>query len=452
MTTEAPIPNRWKDERETAGIATAHQLAKRADVDPDWYDNIEQGRTLPTADELQRLTTALGIPASRLYAIAYRQLIPGQAANTLGERPSTYFRDLTEHSHMLVSRDELAWFERQPGANHRADVFMNLSCAAQLVPNLLLDTVAVLERLDVSFVAAAGAPACCGKPFLHADHPETTEGIGRARILRTVGWGAKTQVNWCTACQAMFTAGAARRSVVDGVDHPVREVQVLTFLEQRVRELGDRVPWRKPVPRRVLVEGHPAWGVVARDAQEAGARLLSLIPGVQVVDLYDGHSDESPCTMRGRDPGWTPPPEYERRNTAEDVGEHRTTLADYADSRGADTVSCQHQSCHALWSRYASDRLAVRHAVSILAEALGCAHPDRYQAAARLGNPDEFLSQTREVWQSWSMTESRARELAAGISDPTYADAATQHSCGGHGDCRENLVTVDVLAGALRPG
>jgi hypothetical protein len=143
-------------------------------------------------------------------------------------------------------------------------------------------------------------------------------------------------------------------------------------------------------------------------------------------------------------------PQAKQPRTAAEVRERREFLADTLNAMGADTVSCQHQGCHLLWSYYASDRLAVKHYVSVLAEALGVDHPDRFQAAARLGDPEAVLEQTRPIWQAWQLTEARARHLAFELADPRFAEGVTQHACGG-GNCGEQLVSIDVLTAEVRP-
>jgi Fe-S oxidoreductase len=450
---ETLFTNGLRDQRLASGIATQQELAERADLDPEWYSKLEAGKVLPTAEQLERLTAALGdIPPAALYGLGYRAVIPGALDLLNGESPATTYRQFADQGHVLLHRDEVAWFDRQPGPDHHPDVFLNLSCSTQQVPHLLLDTVAVAEKLGVSFVAAAGSVACCGSLFNNTGQVETAERVAQQRLRRSLGWGTKVHVNFCSSCQATTTTAAARRRHVDGVEHPVREVQLYTYLEERLRELGDRVPWKRRMPCRVLVEGHPAASDPHREAQEAMARLLALIPGVQVVGLYDGKSEESPCTAHGRfELGWTEPEWLRQQDDPEHVRAHRDRLAKYVRSRGADTVSNQHQNCHLAWSRYISDRLSVRHAVSILADALDCAHPDRRQAAIRLGDPEAFMEQTRPNWQSWGISEARARELSAAISNPTYADAAAHCSCGGGGRCRENLISIDVLTGSSRP-
>jgi Fe-S oxidoreductase len=431
------IPNDFERARRGARMSQA-ELAERAGLARDWYEYIEAGRILPTYEELTRLCDALGgIAPEELYQAIYLHLMTTPSEGD-GSRPSDYFRESADQSHMLVARDELTWLERHRKPDRAVDVFVNLSCSTQQVPHLLLDTVAVLEALDVSFVAAAGPIACCGKPFLrHLGRRDRFEQTSRRNLERGLAWGAKVHVNWCTACQITTTTAVSRRELCEGSTHPVSEVHVLAFIEDRLRELGDRVPWRHEIKRRVLVEGLPGVSPIHRDAQLAAARALERVPGVEVVGLYDGASADSPSVNGLSALG------------AEAVAADRQRLADTVRALGADTVCCQHQLSHARWSRYASDRLAVRHPISVVADALGCAHPDRHQAAVRLGDPQEFVRQTRTVWQSWGLDETRALELAAEICDPAFADPAVQCGCGS-GSCDNGEATVDVLRGHVR--
>src|SRR5919106_3523422 len=171
MSTEALMTNRLREKREAAGFDTPEALAAAVDIEPEWYAHMEAGHVLPTHEELDRLTSALGgVLRSQLFDLGSLNLIPGQRNNEQGYNPRTMYRDLSDTCHVLLSRDEVNWFERQPGPDHDVDVFMNLSCGTQAAPHLLLDTVSVLERMDVSFVAVAGPAACCGKPFTNVDN------------------------------------------------------------------------------------------------------------------------------------------------------------------------------------------------------------------------------------------------------------------------------------------
>jgi hypothetical protein len=443
-------PNNIRAERLRAGFATAAELAARANIEPSTYDAIEDGRILATTEEFERIREALGgIEQNRLYRIAFLQLM-GVDPKYSTLAPAKLIRAVGGAKELLVAKDELMWQEKRVRPDAPVDVFLALSCGTQASPHLLLDTIAVCEALGISYVAAAGPAGCCGKPYVANRMTNVGDAWSRERTSFALESGAKEIVSWCTACQQNATILAARRSVTSGTVHPIRESQVLTFLKEEIAARGDRVPWKREVGRKVLAEGHVRTSPVHAAALEAEVALLKLIPGVEVAGVYDGFEPDSPCAFAAREESYG---QWRRDETAEDVVEHRAMLADMVHARGADTVACQHQGCHQAWSRYVSDRLAVRHPVSIVAEALGVEHPDRYQAAARIGDPKEIVEQTRPVWSTWDITEERAYELAKMIVDPRYAAGVTACACGseGRGSCRENLVSIDILTATTQP-
>jgi hypothetical protein len=444
------IPNGLETERLAAGIETPEALAERADIDPALYRAMEDGSLLPRREEFDRILSVLGdVPEERLYITNYRQLIGLETGH--GERQRDYpglFAWLREAERLLISKDEMTWLETRSVPDRRVDVFLSMSCGTQQTPHLLLDTVDVCEALGVNFAAAAGPAGCCGKPYIAQGNVQS----GEAWIWAKAKWaqkiGARVQVNWCTACQATATTSAARRKIIEGEDHPVRETQTLTFLADRLEELGDRVPWRTAVHKRVVSEGHH-WSPIHTQAWEANARILRLIPGVEVVDSYDGFSAESPCGWRAREKAQGP---WSGPETTEAVIARRLELAEVIHNLGGDTVACQHQGCHKIWSKFAGDDMTVQHSVSILAEAMGCAHPDRYQAATRIGDAAEIVEQTRNNWESWGLAEADAMALAQEyLVDERYAAGVTACSCGAGEGCSEGLISIDVLRATARP-
>ena len=444
---EIVAPNFLRRERERLGLSAA-EVARRAEMDLSYYELLEAGRLMPSGKaELDRLCAALdGINHHNLYVLNFLQLMSADEAYSKTP-PAKLIKQVGGAKELLISRDEVTWQEKRTKPDGPVDAFLSMSCGTQAAPHLLLDTIAVCEALGISFVAAAGPAGCCGKPYVANGMAEVGESWSRAKTDYAVDIGAKEIVVWCTACQANATTLAARREVMHGERHPVRETQILRFLADRIRAMGPNVPWKREVHRRVLAEGHDRQSPVHAAALRANADLLSLIPGVTVVDIYDGFEQESPCAYAAREESYGT---WRRDETHEDVQRRRETLATLFARRGADTIANQHQGCHQAWSRYASDAVSVRHAVSIVAEALDVAHPDRYQAAAVIGDPAEIVRQTRPVWESWGMSEERALQLAKMIADPKFAAGVTACACGEGGGCKEDLISVDVLAGTKR--
>jgi transcriptional regulator with XRE-family HTH domain len=440
--TTVMAPNRLREERIAAGIETRRLLAARIGVELDYLGMFEEGLFFPSKEELERILAVLRVPVERIYPTNWRQAL-GIDAPPEGYDFPGHFELLRGPERLLVSRDEITWSEARPKPDEPVDVFVSLSCGTQATPHLLLDTVAVLRALGVRFAAAAGAAGCCGSPYVRRGKPESATAWMRAKAKGARGLGASVNVNWCTNCQLTLTK-ADRDGVTDPVE--VRQVQILTYLEETVRALGDKVPWKKKVERRAVAEGHWAWSEVHRGAQVAEAHLLGLIPGVTVMGFYDGHQQDSPCAVRSGRPSGLPP--WTPDLTADDVRARRARIAERMLELGADTVACQHQGCHQIWSAYASD-VTVKHAVSILAEALGCEHPDRYQAALQAGDARTVVAQTEPNWRSWGLSEADALALATDLVDRRYAEG-TGCTCGRE-QCADELIAVDVLTATRRP-
>jgi transcriptional regulator with XRE-family HTH domain len=442
-------PNRIREERLAAGLSGS-EVADRLGMETQYVTLFERGVVFPTPDQLRTIVAVLGVPVERLYPGNWKQAV-GLEERPPAERTdiSAFFDAVRGAERLLVSPDEVTWTERRPTAPGPIEVLLSLSCGTRAAPNVLLDTVFVFEALGISFVAAAGPGGCCGSPYDKTGQPRAEHNWIRSKAAHAASLGASTNVSLCPGCLTRLSPAAQSES------YPLREYHVLTFFEERLRALGDRVPWKKEQQRRVVSECHAAWPATHQELGRANARLLSLIPGVEVVATYDGSDEISPCGHRTSaarsalyketDSGaWRP------AVSAEEIRERRTRLEAKFGAMGVDTVCCTHPGCQFSWSRYATDRLQVVHAVSILADALGGAHPDRFQAAARLADPEAVLQQTRAVWTAWGLSEEQARLLATDLADPRYAQGLAA-SCAGE-SCGRDLITVDVLSAVIGRG
>jgi transcriptional regulator with XRE-family HTH domain len=433
----ALFPNRLAEARHRADI-DADRLAAASGMDRSWYEHIEAGRILPTVEELDLIRAALG-------GVAVERLYPKGLANTIGgdrrgERPdyAAFFSGLSAAAHLLVSKDEAAWLDKDAAPDRQVEVFMRLSCGPQQVPHLMADTVAVLRALGVSFAAGAGPAYCCGTYYRHYGDTAAGSRMYDASVARVASWGARTTVHMCTQCQNTYSELAARRDA-SGQPAMGEDIQLLSYLERLLRSRGDRVPWRAAVDARVLVlmgngmDGGDDVSPVHGEARRKIADVLKLVPGVEVIGYVDPPNDLGISFVK--------PP----RDRAE-VIDRRARLAQLVRSRGADTISHFHHAGQRGWSRYASEHVRVRHPISLVADALGCAAPDRFQEMSMLGDPEEALQRLRPVWTSWEMTEDAARRVARELFDPRFAGDAECGRCGG-GQCRESLVTMDELHG-----
>ncbi|MBM4420137.1 MAG: hypothetical protein FJ034_00835 [Chloroflexi bacterium] len=276
--------------------------------------------------------------------------------------------------HLLVPKTDMTWIHEQKVEFGRpVDVFVNMSCGSQLAPHITMEIPGVLRALGVTFTAGSGRQFCCGKIYKTRDKWDAGEKMGQMSIDRFLGWGAKTAVHQCHSCQIVYSEYTER---VPEAAPGMTNVHMSTFIEQRLLELGDKVPWRKRLDYRVLVEGFgPELSSVHYAATQAELRMLALVPGVQVLGMVEPPTRGAPCKTNVP----AGPSVLAFLSDAEREEVKRELEEQAARRGGADVISPNAHYCQREWSKFSTPKLAVKSWISILAEALGCSYPDRSQ-------------------------------------------------------------------------
>jgi len=462
MSVEAIFPNNLTRERESLGL-TRDQLAVQADVDLRLLTELEEGRMLPTYEELERIRAKLGdVAPLDLYSTSLVNSISDERYWQDGTNYKRFYQSMEEAGHLLVAPDEMLWLDRHVKPDRQVEFALNLSCSTQFVPHMMLDAVSVLDALGVDFKAGASKMFCCGTYFRRTGKLTGTPRLNASSVGRMEAWGATTAIHTCTQCVNTFTEISRRQEYETGESQGMTHIQLLDFLDRRLEELGDKVPWKSEVRAKIVGHGHSDFSYVHDKAKHDVEKVARHIPGVEFRGDLDQIFMDYICNSSLKVVGFSGevrkgakalPPELEPPKTPERVAERRRDLAEIVASYGADTVSPQHQTCLQMWQPFASEKVRVRHVISLLAEALGVAHPDRYQAASALGDTDAIVDQTEPIWSQWGMTREKAFETARGMFDPAYQTADSKCACGKSAGERcgngggQHLIGIDVLKG-----
>jgi hypothetical protein len=157
--------------------------------------------------------------------------------------------------------------------------------------------------------------------------------------------------------------------------------------------------------------------------------LLRRIPGVEVIGIADTPTLDL-CDNAG--------PKIATIGTEEYLTA-QAELERYLREAGADTMVTLYHGCTRELGKFASDRLRVRHYVSVLAEAFGVSKPDRFSELWRLADPEKIVEASRPSWESWDITEDEALRLAHKYFVPSYA--VNQPDCPCNGACTRTGAT-----------
>jgi hypothetical protein len=345
----------------------------------------------------------------------YEDTMPPTAPTTADFAYPAFYQAMLDREHMQVARDEVTWTER-PGSGEQVDVLLNFGCNVRQTPHLMRQAVAVLEALNVDFAAVAGQQYCCGKPYSNNGLKDAARRVVEASVRRMGSYEPKRTIQWCSACEMQFAD-----VVIPDVGISFQSEGMATFLIDCLDELGEQVPWQRSVPTKVVVHGHFGEHAV-RDAHPSVTMdLLRRIPGVEVVGLADDPS-LLVCDNAG--------PRIATIGTREYM-DAQSAIEGHVRATGAETLVTLYHGCTRELGKFASDRLRVRHYISIVAEALGISIPDRFSELWRLGDPDRVVEASRPYWQSWGIGEEEARRLAHKYFVPSYAVDAPDCPCNG---------------------
>lgn len=328
-----------------------------------------------------------------------------------------FFKAMTDREHLQVSRDEATWSERPDPPEGGVDVLLNFGCNVRQTPHLQREAVAVLDVLGVDFAAVAGQPFCCGKPYSSQGLTDVALRVVDASVRRMASYRPKRAVQWCSACEMHF-----QDVVQPEIGIEFQSDGLASFLVERIDALGDRVPWQRDVAIRGVVHGHLGEHPV-RDAHPSLAmRLLERIPAVEVIGYAETATLEL-CDNHG--------PKMSTIGTDEYLAA-QADLERYLSASGADTIVTLYHGCTRELGKFANERIRVRHYISILAEALGVAKPDRFSEYWRMADPAKIVEASRPNWESWGISEDEALSLAHKYFVPSYAVNAPDCPCDGH--------------------
>jgi hypothetical protein len=313
---------------------------------------------------------------------------------------------------LLLTRDEVQWTARLGAKPERSDVVVNFGCGQQLTPHLMLETVDVLETLGMTVTAVAGSQWCCGMAA-EDEGLEATVKVVRGSVRHMARYEPHTTVH---ACGGWWPQTARLRE--RGEDVCFGLAYIADFVLQALEQRQDEIEWHSQVAVPSLLhlktpeidaEVPAERGASVGIADARVSSIMQMIPNVEVVADIEATPRGNPCDEGPDGDGL-----FDAASPAQ-LETIKTELADHAERRAAAQVVCVHHACFREWGKFATERLPVRHYISVLAEAMGVARPNRYHACWALPTLDDIVDETRPAWESWDLSRQEAAALAADI-------------------------------------
>ena len=316
------------------------------------------------------------------------QLARGFARRQTGEAPlkarwrqgfQKMSRGVRILSRLQLPPETLARVRGQPAPPRRnpPDVVFYTGCNILKTPHIALLCLNTLDLLGVDYEVMGGPGQCCGVYQFREGDFDNTARVGYTTIDGLAAAGTSTVLSWCPSCQVQIGEVALPSYETRFGVRPFDLNPFLVFLADHAEALARLM--RHRVEKRVALHERP----VLPSVQAAVRRLLSIVPGVELVEIdvpRVGTQANSLAVL----------PAFKRELAARE-------LAAVADA-GVTTLATIYHACHRELCDVGDGRsFEVVNFMEILGEGLGLHSEDLYKRLKMIRDVDDIIVETSSL-------------------------------------------------------
>jgi heterodisulfide reductase subunit D len=264
--------------------------------------------------------------------------------------------------------------QSQPSRRSPPDVVFYTGCNIIKTPHIALLCLDVLDLLEVDYEVMGGPGQCCGVYQFREGDFDNTARVGFATIDGLAAAGTSTVLSWCPSCQVQIGEVALPNYEMHNGTRPFDLNPFLVFLADRAETLAGLMQHR--VEKRVALHERPVLPAV----QAAVRRLLSIVPGVELVEIDVPRVGTQANTLAVL-------PAFKRELVARE-------LAAVADA-GVTTLATIYHACHRELCDVGDGRsFEVVNFMELLGEGLGLKSEDLYKRLKAIRDVDDIIVET----------------------------------------------------------
>jgi Fe-S oxidoreductase len=330
------------------------------------------GKCIPACPEA--IDTRFMVQLARGFA---RQQAGEAALNTRWRQGfQTMSRGVRILSRLQLPLETLARVRGQSGTRRERppDVVFYTGCNILKTPHIALLCLDVLDLLGVDYEVMGGPGQCCGVYQFREGDFDNTARVSYATIDGLATAGTSTVLSWCPSCQVQIGEVSLPSYEARFGSRPFDLNPFLVFLAGHAETLAGMMKQR--VEKRVAPHERPVLPAV----QQAVRQLLSIIPGVELVEIdvpRVGTQANSLAVL----------PEFKRELVARE-------LAAVADA-GVTTLATIYHACHRELCDVGDGRsFEVVNFMEVLGEGLGLHSEDLYKQLKLMRGIDDIIVET----------------------------------------------------------
>jgi heterodisulfide reductase subunit D len=329
------------------------------------------------------------------------QLARGFARTQAGDKPlntrwrqgfQTMSRGVRILSRLQLPPETLARVRGQTEEprQHPPDVVFYTGCNILKTPHIALLCLDVLDLLEIDYEVMGGPGQCCGVYQFREGDFDNTARVSYTTIDGLASAGTSTVLSWCPSCQVQIGEVTLPSYEARFGARPFDLNPFLVFLADHADKLAPMMKHR--VDKRVALHERPVLPAV----QGAVRRLLSIVPGVELVEIdvpRVGTQANSLAVL----------PAFKRELMARE-------LAAVADA-GVTTLATIYHACHRELCDVGDGRsFEVVNFMEILGEGLGLEAEDLYKRLKVIKEVDDIIVETTPLIAEHSLDLDTVRE------------------------------------------
>jgi len=327
------------------------------------------------------------MPALAKIAAAGREFPPRIYQHTHGHRH--HFPDF--FSALQIKPSEERWLRKAPANPEPVDVVLFG------MPHLLLETVAILERMGLSFVVLSAHELCCGASPMLCGDLDGAQNIGRELISTIASFRPKQAVFFCTSCQVMSQWTLPRFNSI-----PFQTYELSHFLLENL----DKIPFAHTVDKVVTL--HDSYTMASLGTFDGMRTLLQAIPGLTLVEME--HNRENNLCCGGFATSMRP----------EVVKAARRAPLDEATATGAEIMALTCTGCQKSFAPLQHQYpFQIQNYISLVAEGVGVNYEDKFTKYMDSGDVAKVLAEARDCIEESHFSQDEAEKVLSDYFD-TY--------------------------------
>lgn len=311
---------------------------------------------------------------------------------------AAYFREVDVMPALQMLPEEMPWMQAIPENPEARDTVFYLGCQSLKTPHFVMEAMDVLKALGLDFATIGGPANCCGS--VHQNFGKDyaiAEKVSASATERIMAFKPNNVLTVCPNCTHQYENVVAKKAAL-----PFEMTHFYDFILERAAGLKfvERLDIKVGLHRHVGSSHH-------QDRHgDACKEILSLIPGIEVVDL-PGFPELGPlCYMRAV--RGVPDERYE---------EMMRQMFGAAQEAGCDVVAtiyhaCQRELCH----EEARGDFKVRSVLGLVAEAMGFPpREDKILAYKKMGDIEKVMAAVEPNMKAHGISPDVARTVLTSV-------------------------------------